>query len=202
MVPMVGHWRQHVDGGERSPPSTARSGTRSLSPTPWRSSVSSSRRPRAMLVPGSSPTRRRPAVPARGGRDVEAFTDGTAQVQFKLIAGASDQLAGLVFNLRSTGEYLAVRYNTKDGNVPLEVRRRSPRPCRRRDRARAVATRRLAHLELQVPRSDRHRQGRAIEHRSSPVSGVGLGKPDSVRLQGAAIQSSSVDACKPFDPRG
>ena len=40
-------------------------------------------------------------------------------MQFKLIAGASDQLAGLVFNLRSSGEYLAVRYNTKDGNAAL-----------------------------------------------------------------------------------
>jgi hypothetical protein len=50
---------------------------------------------------------------------VENFTGGRAQVQFKLVSGLSDQIAGLIFNLRATGEYLVVRYNTKDGNVAL-----------------------------------------------------------------------------------
>lgn len=40
-------------------------------------------------------------------------------MQFKLVAGASDQTAGVVFDLRSNGEYLYVRYNTKDGDLAL-----------------------------------------------------------------------------------
>ena len=47
------------------------------------------------------------------------FTSGTIRVRFKLVAGASDQTAGIVFNLKPSGEYLFFRYNTKDGNVAL-----------------------------------------------------------------------------------
>jgi len=47
------------------------------------------------------------------------FTRGTVRVQFKLIGGASDQTAGIVFGLQPTGEYYFVRYNTKDGNVAV-----------------------------------------------------------------------------------
>jgi hypothetical protein len=35
------------------------------------------------------------------------------------VSGKSDQTAGLVFDLKPTGEYLFVRYNTKEGNVAL-----------------------------------------------------------------------------------
>lgn len=52
-------------------------------------------------------------------RGAPAFTGGTFQARFKLMAGKSDQTAGLVFDLRPNGEYLFVRYNTKDGNVAL-----------------------------------------------------------------------------------
>lgn len=51
--------------------------------------------------------------------DVPRFTEGTLRARFKLVAGASDQTAGIVFDLRATGEYLFVRYNTKEGNVAL-----------------------------------------------------------------------------------
>lgn len=51
--------------------------------------------------------------------EIPAFTGGTFQARFKLVAGKSDQTAGLVFDLRPNGEYLFVRYNTKDGNVAL-----------------------------------------------------------------------------------
>jgi hypothetical protein len=51
--------------------------------------------------------------------EIPAFTAGTFQARFKLVAGKSDQTAGLVFDLRPSGEYLFVRYNTKDGNVAL-----------------------------------------------------------------------------------
>ena len=44
---------------------------------------------------------------------------GTLHVEFKLIGGESDQIAGLVFDLQPTGDYLYVRYNTRDDNVAL-----------------------------------------------------------------------------------
>lgn len=59
------------------------------------------------------------ACPLPVSRDVMTFSKGTLRVQFKLMGGPSDQTAGLVFNLKPTGEYLYVRYNTKEGNVAL-----------------------------------------------------------------------------------
>jgi hypothetical protein len=50
---------------------------------------------------------------------IEQFQTGTLHVDFKMIGGESDQIAGLVFNLQPTGDYLYVRYNTRDDNVAL-----------------------------------------------------------------------------------
>jgi hypothetical protein len=50
---------------------------------------------------------------------VPRFTEGTFRARFKLVSGASDQTAGLVFDLEPNGEYLYARYNTKDGNLAL-----------------------------------------------------------------------------------
>jgi hypothetical protein len=50
---------------------------------------------------------------------VKAFSTGTFRARFRLVSGASDQTAGLVFDLRANGEYLYARYNTKDGNIAL-----------------------------------------------------------------------------------
>jgi hypothetical protein len=63
----------------------------------------------------SSPT----AFPFAVATDVPAFSSGTLRVEFNLVGGRSDQIAGLLFGLRPTGEYFYVRYNTKDGNVAL-----------------------------------------------------------------------------------
>jgi hypothetical protein len=51
--------------------------------------------------------------------NVLRFTEGTFRARFKLVSGASDQTAGLVFDLEPNGEYLYARYNTKDGNLAL-----------------------------------------------------------------------------------
>ena len=50
---------------------------------------------------------------------ISQFQAGTLHVDFKMIGGESDQIAGLVFNLQPTGDYLYVRYNTRDDNVAL-----------------------------------------------------------------------------------
>jgi hypothetical protein len=47
------------------------------------------------------------------------FAGGTLRVKFKLVGGASDQYAGVMFGLKPDGSYQYIRYNTKDGNVAL-----------------------------------------------------------------------------------
>ncbi len=59
------------------------------------------------------------AFPLAIAPGVANFTDGTVRVQFKLVGGASDQNAGIVFALNPNGEYLYARYNTKDGDLAL-----------------------------------------------------------------------------------
>ena len=59
------------------------------------------------------------AFPLAVWRDVPDFAAGTIRVRFKLVGGASDQNAGVVVGLQPTGEYMFVRYNTKDGNVAI-----------------------------------------------------------------------------------
>jgi hypothetical protein len=50
---------------------------------------------------------------------VPAFASGRLSVEFKILAGATDQTAGVVFNLKPDGTYNYARYNTKDGNVAI-----------------------------------------------------------------------------------
>lgn len=49
----------------------------------------------------------------------QPFTNGTLAVRFKMVGGASDQNAGILFGLQPDGSYHYVRYNTKDGDVAL-----------------------------------------------------------------------------------
>jgi hypothetical protein len=52
-------------------------------------------------------------------KGVEEFKDGELTVRFKLIGGALDQCAGILFNLKPNGDYLTVRFNDKEDNVVL-----------------------------------------------------------------------------------
>lgn len=69
----------------------------------------------AFLANGSAPAAFQFAVYERA----REFSSGTLRVQFNLLGGQSDQIAGLLFDLKPTGEYHYVRYNTKDGNLAL-----------------------------------------------------------------------------------
>jgi hypothetical protein len=44
-------------------------------------------------------------------RDVEAFAGGEISVRFKALAGRIDQGAGILFDLKPNGDYLALRAN-------------------------------------------------------------------------------------------
>ena len=52
-------------------------------------------------------------------REVDDFQNGEISVRFKLVAGQLDQCAGILFNLKPNGDYLAVRFNGKEDNVVL-----------------------------------------------------------------------------------
>jgi hypothetical protein len=116
LVPIVGHWEQQTSGQETIVTVDATKWDRKPVADPMAAARRLFAEPSALFAANASSAG---AFPLAAVRNVETLTGGTARAQFKLIAGASDQLAGLVFDLRPNGEYLAVRYNTKDGNVAL-----------------------------------------------------------------------------------
>jgi Domain of Unknown Function (DUF1080) len=59
------------------------------------------------------------AFPLSIYREVKNFENGTLSVSFKAISGKEDQAAGIAFNIRETGEYLAVRANALENNLIL-----------------------------------------------------------------------------------
>jgi hypothetical protein len=59
------------------------------------------------------------AFPLAVARDVPNYPSGTVEVTFKLVSGATDQTAGILFGLQPDGTYTYARYNTKDGNVAV-----------------------------------------------------------------------------------
>jgi hypothetical protein len=52
-------------------------------------------------------------------KDVPSFTDGEISMRFRLLGGQLDQCAGILFNLKTNGDYLAVRFNGKEDNLVL-----------------------------------------------------------------------------------
>jgi hypothetical protein len=52
-------------------------------------------------------------------KDVDDFRDGEISVRFRLISGQLDQCAGILFNLKTNGDYLTVRFNGKEDNLVL-----------------------------------------------------------------------------------
>jgi len=52
-------------------------------------------------------------------KEVPNFTDGTLVISFKAISGGEDQAAGIAFNIKPNGEYLAVRANALENNLVL-----------------------------------------------------------------------------------
>jgi hypothetical protein len=52
-------------------------------------------------------------------KDVEDFRDGEITVRFEGISGHVDQGAGILFNLKSNGDYLTVRANCLENNLVL-----------------------------------------------------------------------------------
>ena len=52
-------------------------------------------------------------------RGIDNFSNGTLRVRFKTVSGTSDRCSGIVFNVKPTGDWLAIRYNDTEQNVAL-----------------------------------------------------------------------------------
>jgi hypothetical protein len=52
-------------------------------------------------------------------RDIDDFHNGDLSVRFLIIGGALDRCAGILFNVKPNGDYLAVRFNGTEDNVVL-----------------------------------------------------------------------------------
>jgi hypothetical protein len=52
-------------------------------------------------------------------KDIDNFSNGILSVSFKAISGKEDQAAGIAFNIRGNGTYLAVRANALENNLVL-----------------------------------------------------------------------------------
>lgn len=114
LIPVIGHWTRGADSAM------------TVDGSKWSGTTTSAELDRAsrqlfgavnadFARNGAAPG----AFPLAVSPDIANFTSGTLRVQFNMIGGASDQNAGIVFNLGPTGEYLYARYNTKDGDLAL-----------------------------------------------------------------------------------
>jgi hypothetical protein len=82
-------------------------------------------------------------------RSVDSFTSGTISLKFKTIAGDADRASGILFNVKSNGDWLAVRYNDTENNVALwEFHHGLRRNVRFSDRAKKFMLDRAAWHEL------------------------------------------------------
>ena len=112
---ITGYWTEAREGGEIVVDGTKWSGTTADSTLTRASTQLFGVSNPGFVKNWSSPTAF-PVAVVRGNRD---FRNGVLRVQFRLLAGASDQNAGIVFGLQPNGEYLYLRYNTKDGDLAL-----------------------------------------------------------------------------------
>jgi hypothetical protein len=57
--------------------------------------------------------------PIAVAKGVDGFSNGEISVRFKLIGGVLDRCAGILFDVKPNGDYLAVRFNGTEDNVVL-----------------------------------------------------------------------------------
>jgi hypothetical protein len=57
--------------------------------------------------------------PIAVAKDIDNFENGEISVKFKMIGGTLDRCAGILFNVKPNGDYLAVRFNGTEDNLVL-----------------------------------------------------------------------------------
>src|SRR5882757_11112244 len=118
-------------------------------------------------------------------KDVADFRNGEISVRFEGISGRIDQGAGILFNLKTNGDYLTVRANPLENNLVLWKFEKGKRFSVKWIRDTPTATRQWHDLKVMIagPKIEAYLDGkRYLEHvLPEPVSGrVGLwSKADS-----------------------
>ena len=118
-------------------------------------------------------------------KDVSDFRNGEISVRFEGISGRIDQGAGILFNLKTNGDYLTVRANPLENNLVLWKFEKGRRSSVKWIRDTPTATRQWHDLKVRIagPKVEAWLDGkRYLEHTlPEPVSGrVGLwSKADS-----------------------
>ena len=115
-VTIVGRWNQSVENGETVVTSDPSSWDGKSGPDLNAMARSLFTDPRPAFAANLAPATAYPLVVVKS---VDGFSGGTLQAQFKLIAGPTDRTAGLAFGIGPAGNFVYVRYNTKDGNVAV-----------------------------------------------------------------------------------
>src|SRR5437588_934177 len=118
-------------------------------------------------------------------KDVADFRDGEISVRFKGISGRIDQGAGILFNLKTNGDYLTVRANPLENNLVLWKFERGKRSSVKWIRDTPTPTRQWHELKIRVAgtKVESYLNGKLLLEQAlpAPVSGhVGLwSKADS-----------------------
>ena len=116
LTPIIGHWMTIDEGGPAFKADGALwNGTTDRARLESFSNSLFSPPNAGFVTHGTAPG----AFPFAVARTAGEVTNATLRVAFKMIGGASDQNAGIMFGLRPNGDYHFVRYNTKDGNVAV-----------------------------------------------------------------------------------
>jgi hypothetical protein len=84
-------------------------------------------------------------------KSVGTFSNGTISMKFKTVAGDADRCSGILFNVKETGDWLAVRYNDTENNVSLwEFHNGLRRPVKFSDRSKKFMLDRSQWHELKM----------------------------------------------------
>src|SRR3954469_18455950 len=117
--PMVGTWLVTVDGGEKVIMVDGRPWTASKD-SPTKLLVESARKlygtRNEELMDNAKQFAYYPVAVLKG---VDNFTNGTISLKFKTVGGDLDRCSGILFNVKPTGDWLALRYNDTEHNVVL-----------------------------------------------------------------------------------
>jgi hypothetical protein len=149
--PMVGTWIVAQDGGDKVIMVDGR---------PW---VASKDNPTKLLVQSARKlygtsneelmdnAKQFAYYPVAVLKSVDNFTNGTITVKFKTIAGDADRASGILFNVKPSGDWLAIRYNDTENNVCLwEFHNGIRRPVKFSDRSKPFMLDRTQWHELKM----------------------------------------------------
>jgi len=57
--------------------------------------------------------------PISVAKDIDDFQNGEISMKFKMVSGQLDKCAGILFNVKTNGDYLTIRFNGKEDNLVL-----------------------------------------------------------------------------------